>query len=414
MTPQHPLSDQVNGPWLRNAGHLAWLRHDAQKQLDFFRNSLRPDGGFDTLNWDGTAQPRPAQELHTTTRLIHSYALGHAFGDANAAQIIDAGMAFLWARHRDETHGGYAWSAGETGIVDGQKLAYGHVFVLLAAASAKQADHPDADRLLRDISNVLDTRFWDEKRGLFKEEYHANWTAFSKYRGMNANMHGVEAMLAAFEATQDPLYLTRAGRILDFFVGQIAPAHGWRIPEHYTEDWQVDPDYAGNPMFRPAGSTPGHSFELGRLLIQHWDLSGRPVSGAVAQARLLIERAYDDAWLPSGGFCYTLDLEGHPDVTDRFWWPVTEAIGALAVLLTIDPTAADEERYRAVWTFAYKHLIDRDLGGWYPELDDSGAPTQGQFVGKPDIYHSLQAAVIPLAATPSGTLGRIAQATKED
>lgn len=86
---------------------------------------------------------------------------------------------------------------------------------------------------------------------------------------MNANTHATEAFLSAYEATGSRLFLGRAGRILDFFTGQIAPAHGWRLPEHYRSDWTVDADYEGNPMFRPKGTTPEHSFELGRRLLQY-------------------------------------------------------------------------------------------------------------------------------------------------
>ncbi|HAG26155.1 MAG TPA: mannose-6-phosphate isomerase, partial [Rhodobacter sp.] len=48
----------------------------------------------------------------------------------------------------------------DLGAVDGAKMAYGHAFVLLAAASAKVVGHPDADRLLTDISQILQDRFW--------------------------------------------------------------------------------------------------------------------------------------------------------------------------------------------------------------------------------------------------------------
>lgn len=38
---------------------------------------------------------------------------------------------------------------------------------------------------------------------------------------------------STFEAAGRTLYLNGAGRSLDFIVGRIAPAHNWRIPEHY-------------------------------------------------------------------------------------------------------------------------------------------------------------------------------------
>lgn len=382
--------------WLSDPVHRAYLEADARRQLDFFRQSLRPDGSFAVLDHDGSALPDAPQELHTTTRLVHSYALGQAFGDAHAAAIIDAGMDFLWRHHRDATHGGYVWSVRDGAVADGTKLAYGHVFVLLAGASAKLAGHPDADRLIADVAAVIDAHYWDEARGLLRDEFARDWTPFSTYRGMNANMHGVEAMLAAFEATGEATYLERAERILDFFVGRVAPAHGWRLPEHYTEDWQVDPEYEGNPMFRPAGSTPGHSLELGRLVLQHWDLRGRPDDGAPARARLLIEQALADAWRADGGFVYTLRSGGGVGRPDRYWWPVSEGIGAMSALLKLDGRPGDEDWYRRLWSFADMHLVDHARGGWFPELDEGARPVARQFVGKPDIYHALQADLLPL------------------
>lgn len=320
------------GPVLSDPVHRAWLARDAQRQFETFRASLRPGGGFYALTSDGTPMPHAPQQLHATTRLVHSYALGQAFGQPGCEEIIDAGMAYLWNHHRDTIHGGYIWSLTDDRPADTTKLAYGHVFVLLAAASAKAVGHPDAERLLSDVSDIIDTHYWDEEHGLLRDEFAQDWTPFSGYRGMNANMHGVEAMLAAYESTGAKVWLERAGRILDFFVGRIAPAHGWRLPEHYTEDWQVDPSYAGNPMFRPAGSTPGHSLELARLLVQHWDLSGRVSSDALSHARCLVTQAFADAWRRDGGFAYTLRADGTIDIPDRYWWPVAEGIGALASL----------------------------------------------------------------------------------
>ena len=399
-----PDGDQ---PWIRDPGHRDWLATDALRQLDFFRPSLRGDGGFDVLDRAGRPLPGP-QELHTTTRLVHSFALAHAAGAPGCEDIIDAGLGFLWRRHRDARHGGYAWAVAPEGFADDTKLAYGHVFVLLAAASARQVGHPDAERLLGDVAEVLDLRFWDKGAGLLSDEYRRDWTPFSTYRGMNANMHGAEAMLAAHEATGERQWLDRAGRILEFFAGRIAPEHGWRLPEHYTERWQVDAVYSGNPMFRPPGSTPGHSFELGRLVLQHWDLSGRS-DDAPDRARQLVERAFADAWRRDGGFVYTLGTDGRPAIRDRYWWPVTEAIGVFASLLKLDASPEDEERYRDCWRFAARHFIDARHGGWLPEIGEDGRPVERQFRGKPDIYHAIQADLIPLAPGLSGLMRELSE-----
>jgi sulfoquinovose isomerase len=393
---QSPGPQDVDGFWLDLPAHRDWLAAEATRQFDFFANSLRDGDGFATLSHYGQSLSDMTQELHTTTRLVHSYALGHLWGHTGSQRIIDQGMAYLADHHRDPVHGGYLWALNGDEIVDSRKLAYGHMFVLLAAASAKIAGHPDADEMLADVSAVLEDRYWEEDTGLFLDELNRDWTPFSNYRGMNANMHGVEALLTAFEATGQNVYLGRAGRILEFFVDRIATQNGWRLPEHYTEDWHIDRDYAGNPMFRPAGTTPGHSFELGRLLLQHWDLCGRPKGDAPRKARRLIEHALNDAWLPEGGFAYTLKFDGSVDISSRFWWPVTEAIGAVAALIKSERKAADEVWYRRLWMFAAENFVDHTHGGWFPEIDISGKATSTIFAGKPDIYHSVQACLFPL------------------
>lgn len=384
--------------WLRDGEHRAWLAMQAADLIDFFRPSLGRAPGFHVLDDVGAPLPDRVQELHTTTRMIHSYALAKLAGAEDCEPMIDQGMAYLFSHHRDRDHGGYVWALEGEDVHDGRKLAYGHVFVLLAGASARLVGHPDADRLIADITEVLDARFWEDGPGLFCDEWNRDWTPFSTYRGMNANMHGVEALLATYEVTGDALFLDRAGRILDFFTARIAPAHGWRLPEHYTQDWTVDPDYSGDPMFRPAGTTPGHSFELARLLLQYWDLSGRPDDDAPDRARKLVGAALDAGWdAARGGLVYTLDPDGRPAIRARYWWPLTEAVGVLASLLKLDPTPMDEEWYRRLWLFADAHFIDHRNGGWFPEIGDDGAPTVTQFRGKPDIYHALQALLLPLA-----------------
>ncbi|MCV6824557.1 MULTISPECIES: AGE family epimerase/isomerase [Halocynthiibacter] len=386
---------QWDGLWINDPMHQKFLKNDVRAQLGFFRPMLRSDGGFDVPDFDGAPLPDGPQEIHTTARMVHSFALAKQFGFDGCDDVIDAGMAYLWNQQRDPVHGGYFSSVNRDGTAASDvKLAYGHVFVLLAASTAKDAGHSDADRLLADVTEVLQTRYWEEAHGRFADEFRADWTTFSAYRGLNANMHAVEAHLAAYEATDDTAYLERAGRILSFFFDELAPAYNWRLPEHFDENWKVDADYEGDPMFRPAGSTPGHSMELGRMLLQYWDLKGRSDASMPTKARRVIETAYTDAARPDGGLVYTL-RDGKVSVPDRYWWPVTEAIGAFAALQKVDPQPKDEERYRALWAFADSYLIDHEKGGWFPELDDAGQAVSKQFLGKPDIYHAIQAGLFP-------------------
>ncbi|MFV0334421.1 MAG: hypothetical protein ACK5JR_10175, partial [Tropicimonas sp.] len=54
---------------------------------------------------------------------------------------------------------------------------------------------------------------------------------------------------------------------------------------------------------------------------------------------------------------------------------------------------------------------DHVRGGWIPELDHAGQPVSRHFTGKPDIYHSIQAALFPLVPRLSSLLQHLPDQT---
>ncbi len=401
-------SFEVKSVWRETGGHRRWLADEADALLAFYEVDLiHPAGGFATLDASGRAMAcETARPLHVTARMVHCFAIAHLLGRPGAADIVDHGMEAIRTRHRDSRHGGYFWSFDEEGPRQRDKLAYGHAFVLLAAASAKCAGHPQADALLADVADVLETRFWEAKYGAGAEEFRDDWSPFSAYRGQNANMHLTEALMAAFEATAERGFLDKAESVADRILRKNAAAADWRVPEHYSADWTVDREYKGSDMFRPYGVTPGHGLEWARLALQLWELGDRRVAWLPEAARSLFARAVGEGWDQArGGFYYTLEWSGAPRVRDRLWWPCCEGLGAATFLGALDGGAHYEPWYRRIWSFSARHFIDRRQGGWRCQLDDSLRPIDGYFVGKPDLYHALQACLIPLYPT-NGSLTR--------
>ena len=399
--------------WVALPYHRHWLLAQASSLFDFFEPAMiDPAGGFFPLDDRGSPIVRtaagspPDREIHVTTRMVHCFAIAVLMGRPGAKKFVDHGVEFLWKGHRDGVHGGYVWGVGKDGPGDRRKQAYGHAFVLLAASSAKLVGHPDADRLLEDVSEVLRERFWEKSPGASAEEFAADWSSISNYRGQNSNMHLTEACMAAFEATGDSTYLEMAESIATLLIRTKAAANGWRLPEHFDRNWLLDRDYSGGDVFRPYGTTPGHSLEWTRLLLQLWELGGRRLEWIPEAAKALFARATTDGWNAElGGFHYTLDWTGAPHLRNRLWWPAAEGIGAAAFLNAIDGAAEYETWYRRIWDFVATDIIDRENGGWRAEaLDPSGSVTP-LFEGKPDLYHALQACLIPLLPT-SGSVTR--------
>ncbi|MEO5806075.1 AGE family epimerase/isomerase [Devosia sp.] len=394
------LPSTNSGQWTARPFHRQWLMRQANNLFDFFeKSSINPRGGFFEL--DDAGQPLSAdnstRQVHTTTRMVHSFAVGSLLGRPGSDEFVDHGMRYIWENHRDAKHGGYVWSLDNGGVVDGIKQAYGHAFVLLAASSAKLAGHPLADKMLADVTEIINTRFWDDKRGVVNEQFNQDWSEIDNYRGQNSNMHMTEALMAAFEATGDKAYLEKAERIAAFIIGKHAASLNYRVAEHFDADWNLDNFYLGNEMFRPAGSTPGHALEWSRLLLQLWILGSKRLDWLTDASRKLFRQAIDLGWdKQHGGFFYTLEWDNTPRMTEKLWWPVSEAIGAAAFLCAYDREQYFQVWYRKLWDFAANHVIDNERGGWRSELSIDLKPTSRLFNGKPDIYHALQACLIPL------------------
>lgn len=382
--------------WTDLVPHRSWLLSEADGLLRFFEASvIDPKGGFFTL--DRRGNPREAEAfraLHDTARLVHCFALAELMGRPGAGVIVEHGLDFLRHAHRDPHLGGFAWLTDTTGNRSGRKTAYGHAFVLLAASTAQLAGHDSSD-ILKEVTEVIDTRFWEEGPGAVTEEFELDWTPLPHYRGQNCNMHMTEALMAAYEATGKVGYLQKAERIAALIIHRHARAYDWRVVEHFTVDWRPDTTYDGDPMFRPAGITPGHGLEWVRLLVQLYRTGGGSQDWMIEAARGLFARATQDGWdKENGGLVYTTDFTGAPLVAARYWWPVCEGIGAAHALRGLDDGA--EDWYRRFWDFAATRLIDRPHGGWFPQLDATGAPSEDPFFGKPDLYHALQACLVPL------------------
>jgi sulfoquinovose isomerase len=395
--------------WLTNAAHTRWLEAEADSLLAFASGALT-DEGFGYLDGDGQLVPAEGSHLWITCRMIHSFALGALLGRPGSATMVDHGVRSLAEHFHDKEHGGWYAQVGPDGPIDTTKAAYAHAFVILAASSAAAAGRPGGKELLAEALTVSLERFWRDEDGMVVESYDAGFTRLEEYRGVNANMHTVEAYLAAADVTGDDAWLERATRISKRVVDDFARNNDWRIPEHFDADWKALPDYnKDHPAdpFRPAGATIGHWFEWSRLTLHvraAWQLRGvSPEDWMLDGAQALFDLAVTEGWDVDGadGFVYTVDFTGRPLVTERMHWVVTEALGAAAALYRVTEDPNLPAWYQLWWEYAAVHLIDEEGGSWIHELDSDNEPSATVWNGKPDIYHAIQATLIPrLPLTP--------------
>jgi mannose/cellobiose epimerase-like protein (N-acyl-D-glucosamine 2-epimerase family) len=394
-------------------GGTDWLQTQTRQLLDFASRSKHPVTGF---GWqDDTGQIRTDQpvELWITCRMTHVFALAVLDGRPEYAPLLAHGMDALEAM-RDSQWGGWHAAIGPGGPIPGEKHAYAHAFVILAGASATLAGHSGGPALLGEALDIMRSRFL-LPQGLVADTWDQTFTTLDPYRGVNSNMHTVEAFLAAADATGDHSWLDLALAATEQVVHGFAAGNDWRIPEHYTQQWQplleFNRDRPADP-FRPYGATIGHGLEWARLCLHlRHALGSAAPSWLVADAKRLFEVAVRDGWSVDGdsGLVYTVDWSGVPVVHERMHWVAAEATATAAALFAT--TGGDDfaRWYATWWGWVDEHLIDRTGGSWRHELDRTNQPSATVWHGKPDAYHAVQATIIPrrpLSVSVAGSLTR--------
>lgn len=396
--------DEINNKYrIDTDENREFLKDICRGLLSFGHSFPSPGGGSYYLGDDGIPWKDRSRETWITSRMAHVYSIGSMLGHEGSEALTDAALKGLMGELRDKENGG--WYAGLTadGKILPNKQCYAHAFVILAATSAMLAGRPGAEELLNMGLEVYDKRFWDEKEGLSYDTWNTDFTVLSDYRGLNANMHTVEAFLAVADVCADESYRSRAGRIIDRVIVW-AEENKWRIPEHFTKDWIPDMECnkeKPDDPFKPYGATPGHGIEWARLITQ-WALSsfGKDMNKAsvyIDAARKLYHRAIEDAWACDGapGIVYTTDWDGAPVVHDRMHWTLAEAINTSAVLYRVTAEPEYAKDYETFMEYLDNTVLDHKNGSWFHQLDRRNNVIGTVWPGKSDLYHALQAMLIP-------------------
>lgn len=389
--------------WLTTPAHARWLEQETDRLLEFGRGAVVP-GGFARQDDEGRPQDGPL-ELWIACRMTHVYSIGHLLGRPGWAPLVDHGLAALRGLFHDDLHDGWFAEVDRDGTPhDDAKTAYPHAFVVLAASSATAAGRPGARELLDAALRVQEERFWDEQAGMVVEQWDRSFTELDGYRGVNAVMHTVEAYLAAADVTGERVWLDRALRMVERVVHGFARDNGWRIPEHFDAAWSPQLDYnADTPAhpFRPFGATVGHWFEWARLTLH--TRAALTARGEVAPAWMLedatalFDAATREGWAVDGapGFVYTVDWSGRPVVRERMHWVAAEAAAAAAALHAATGEARFDDWYTTWWEYIGTYLVDRAGGSWWHELGVDNTVSRTVWAGKADLYHAVQATLIP-------------------
>lgn len=363
--------------------------------MAFYQNRVvAPEGFYQCFKDNGDVYDLNTRHLVSSTRFIFIYATAYRlYGIERYRDYAEHGLTHLLNNHK-QANANYAWVLNNQGVVEGNAMAYGHAFVMLCAASCVRAGISSATPLIEQAWDFVEKYFWDNVHNAYADERDPSLEVLDAYRGQNANMHMCEALIAAWEATNDTRYLDRAEVLANRFSFELATQSNGLIWEHYHANWTVDMQYnidKPDDLFKPWGFQPGHQVEWTKLLLQL--NSVRPDNRWVEKAAFLFDEAMSKGWDEKhGGLVYGFGPDGKFADTHKYFWVHAEAIAASWRLYKVTGDQKYQQHYLDLWQWSWTYLIDHEYGAWFrirnrdgSAFDDLKSPP-----GKTD-YHTLGA-----------------------
>ena len=331
--------------WLREAAWPAWLAYGVDRERGGF---------FESLDLHGKTCTAEFRRLRVVARQIYVFSEASRAGVAGAEEAVQLGLDFL-DRHAMHPEGGYAWRFDLAhSPIDHTRDLYDHAFVLLALASATtvltaRSLRPKAIALLEWIEVSL-----PHPQGGYLESLPPVLP-----RRQNPHMHLLEALLAAYEAFGDDVFIDRAKSLVAVFATRLFDHRTGTLPEFF-DDGLVPHREKGVFLVEP-----GHHCEWVWLLHRFQALAAADAFLQDISAKLMrfvdlhgIDPKHRDLIDIAG-------CDGSPIEANARLWPQTERLKA--EFLRADPSPAKQKE--AVDTLR-KYL--RPDGLWHERRNQIG------------------------------------------
>lgn len=353
-------------------------------------------GGFLTyFDKNGNPTGETDKTLVCQARNIFTYSelerMGFGF-DGQALQRAQQGVEFLIEHFWDHDHGGWFWITDREGNPkNDSKLAYGHAMAMYGLSEYAMASGD-----LRGMEwasktfETFQTLAADNRHGGYYEFCERDWTKKKPgvYGGdrksFDIHMHLMECFTNLYEATGAPIYREKTSEVVGLLFDRIIdPDHGTGLSQ-FLPDWTpvralIFRDIWGNdrnvedPEGRPLDNTSyGHNVEFAWLL--HHTI--RTLDWDVDAYTERLQKLYDHCvkygidYERGGVFCEGPNKGPARERNKEFWQQAECMIGFLDAYLMF----RDEKylnAYEAVHRFVFDHMINHEVGEWFPLFDEN-------------------------------------------
>lgn len=370
-----------------------------QQLLPFWLDRCRDTehGGFIThFDEAGKDTGEDEKSLIAQTRTVYSMASAHrhGYGNGQCAEYAKHGVDFLVNTMWDEEYGGFYWTTNRRGDVQiDQKILYGLSFAMYALSEYTLATgDPVGLEYAEKTFDQVKKYAADTMYGGYFEMFERNWdlcgpgSEGGDRKTLDVHMHLMEAFTTLFEASRQSVHSRTLLEDIDILTKRILhPEYRTGIPQ-FTPDWEVAPQIKfdiiwGWDRFTEDGvkdhaednTSAGHNAEFAWLLMRAMDVLGQDRQQHAGLVRTVLDHVYengiDDEY--GGVFVEGPHSGGVYDREKEFWQQAEVMIGMLEGFLMFE----DEkywQGYRNVFRFVFDHMINQEVGEWWPLLSRKG------------------------------------------
>lgn len=331
----------------------------------------------------GTPESKANKGIIMYSRILWTFSAACRFyQNQNYKKYADIARSFIEEHFFDKRNGGVYWETDCNGsVVVNKKQVYAEAFTIYAYAEYYLAfnDKSALDTAMA-LFDKLESICYDKKNGGYFEAFSETWEKLDDVRlsdkdlnepkGMNTNLHVLEAYTTLYEATKNERVGTALKKEIKIYMDTIVNEKN-HVTIFFSEDWRP----------KTTEFSYGHDIESTWLIWEAAEILEDKTLQEEIRPKIL---AMVDTFIAEGFDANTNSTlyEFFPKTgkydKDRHWWVQIEAVEGLAN--AFDMTGKEEYRKLALqqWTYIRENLIDRIHGEWFWRIDEDGFPVDSE------------------------------------
>ena len=293
-------------------------------------------------------------------------------------EIAQRAFDLLTESFWDRRHGGVYWSLEADGRVHSdRKQIYAQAFAIYSFAEWHAATgDPGVLVWAKTLYDLVERHASEPKYGGYLEARSGAWAELADLRlsakdlnapkSMNTLLHLLEAYTTLFRVWPDAGLRLRLRALLEAMLEHVVTARPYTHCQLFFDlEWK-----SLSPVI-----SYGHDIEASWLL---WD-----AAEALGDAALLARTRAVALDMAAGVLAHGRDADGsifyegdqeRVVKTDKHWWPQAEAVVGFLNAHAFGGDKVYVEAAERTWQFIEDHVVDREHGEWFAELDRSGRP----------------------------------------